>query len=95
MPFPSSQDADNRLVANEASLSQQEVRDLIPWMRLLSEAGMRRLRTELDLMQISAIQRFEESSRRLARGMAAMTAILVILTAVLVYLTRELLSISR
>ena len=43
MPFATSRDADVRLVTDNSRLTPQEVRDLMPWMRQISEAGMRRM----------------------------------------------------
>jgi hypothetical protein len=50
MPFDSSQAADRRLVADSTKLTQQEVRDLMPWLRQIGEAGMRRLGVELRVL---------------------------------------------
>lgn len=69
----------------EAPLTSQEVRDLIPWMNQISETGMRRLTVELLLQNLQAIQQFERSSSKLTYWMIVLTAALVLLTVALLY----------
>lgn len=87
MPFPSSREADVRLVSNTEPLTQEEVRDLFPWVRQISEAGMRRLQSELALQNIQAVQQFERSSTRLTIALVVLTVVLVALTAAITYFT--------
>ena len=95
MPFNSSQAADNRLVADPARLTQEEVRDLIPWMRQISEAGMRRLGVELSLRNLEATQQFEQSSSKLTKWLVWLTAVLVVLTLVVAYYSAVLTQIAH
>ena len=87
MPFPSSHEADRRLVTDSSKLTQEEVRDLMPWMRQISEAGMRRLNAELALQNLEATQQFERSSSKLTRWLVGLTVVLVALTVVIAYYT--------
>src|SRR6266478_5382881 len=74
MTFNSWQDADNRLRTNEAKLTPQEVRDLMPHMNQISETGMRRLKAELALQNIEAVQTFETTSSNLTKWVIGLTA---------------------
>ena len=87
MPFPSSGDVENRLRTDNAKLTAQEVRDLMPWMNQISEVGMRRLGAELSLQNLEAVQNFEKSSSRLTRWVIGLTAVLLVLTVVIAYYT--------
>jgi len=87
MLFPSLQSADARLVGNSSKLTPSEVRDLIPWVSLVSEKGMRRLHVELLLQDLEAVQQFERSSSRLSRWLLVLTIVLVALTAVMTFYT--------
>lgn len=89
MPFANSHDADVRLLGNQDTLTPEEVRDLIPWVRQISEPGMRRLNIELSLQNLQAIQKFEKSSSRLAAWLIVFTAVLAVLTCILVWLARK------
>ena len=84
MPFATSRDADVRLVTDNSRLTPQEVRDLMPWMRQISEAGMRHMNAELALQNLEAIQKFERSSSKLTGWLIGLTVVLVLLTGVLV-----------
>jgi hypothetical protein len=85
MPFPSSQDAENRLRTNTAKLTAQEVRDLMEWTHQLSIAAERRLTAELALQNLEAIQKFETSSSKLAKALVWLTVVLLLLTLVIAY----------
>jgi hypothetical protein len=87
MSFKSWQDADNRLRTNEAKLTPQEVRDLMPHMNQISEVGMRRLKAELALQNIEAVQTFETSSSNLTKWVIGLTVALVVLTVVIAVFT--------
>lgn len=95
MPFNSSGEADRRLVVDSAKLTQQEVRDLMVWMRQLSAPGIQRLNVELSLQSLEAIQRFERSSSRLTGWLIGLTGVLVALTIVIVYYTFVLARIAH
>jgi hypothetical protein len=86
MPFSSAQQVTTRL-ATADQLTPQEIRDLIPWIGTISEAGNRRLNTELFLQNIEAVQKFENSSSKLTKWLLALTIGLVVLTGVLSYFT--------
>jgi hypothetical protein len=85
VPFASSQDAESRLRSNNAKLTAEEVRDLMPHMNQISETGMRRLKAELTLQNIEAVQKFERSSSRLTGWIIGLTLALVALTVVIAY----------
>ncbi len=53
------------------------------WMNNISEAGMRRLNSELSLQNLEAVQQFEKSSSRLTGWLIGLTAVLVVLTVVI------------
>jgi hypothetical protein len=82
MPFNSWQDAEQRL-GNPDPLSSEEIRDLFPWMSLVSETGMRRLNAHLALKNLEAVQKFELSSSRLTKWLIGLTVMLVVLTIVI------------
>ena len=84
--FRSSQEVETRLL-EILKLTPQEVHDLFPWMRQISEGGMRRLHVELDLQTLEAIQKFESSSSRLTGWLIALSVILVVLTVVIAFYT--------
>ncbi len=87
MPFSSSREADVRLVGNPEPLTDEEVRDLMPYIRVISEGGKRRLDAELALQNIQAVRSFDRSSTRLTWVMIALTIALLFLTAVITYFT--------
>ncbi len=82
MPFNSSQEAENRL-GNPAPLTSDEIRDLFPWMNQVSQVAMRRL----TLQSLQAVQKFEDSSRKLTKWLIGLTVVLVILTIVIAFYT--------
>jgi len=90
MAFADSKEADVRLTGNPAPLTEQDVRDLMPWIRQISEGGMRRLSAELALQNLGAVQKFERSSSRLTVWLIALTAALVLLTIVIAWYTVQL-----
>src|SRR5690348_4814198 len=90
-PFNSGRDVETRL-ADPTPLTPEEIRDLFPWMNQISEVGMRRLKSQLALQNIEAVQenigavqKFEQSSSRLAKWLVWLTAALVALTLAVVY----------
>jgi hypothetical protein len=89
MPVNSPQEAEARL-RDPAKLAPQQVRDLIPYMNQISEAGMRRLNAELALQNLEAVQQFENSSSKLTRWVVWLTVVLLILTGVIVWYSRVL-----
>ena len=82
MPINSSQEAETRL-GNSAQLTSEEIHNLFPWMNQISETGMRRLNAHLALQNLEAVQKFEESSRKLTKWLIGLTAALVILRIVI------------
>jgi hypothetical protein len=89
MVFNSPEAAETRL-RDPAKLLPQEVRDLIPYMNQISEAGMRRLNAELALQNLEAVQQFEKSSSRLSQWIIWLTAVLLLLTGVIAWYSRVL-----
>lgn len=86
MAFQSSHEAETR-VLEAAKLTPEEVRDLVPWMRGITPSGMRRLKVELDLQNLEAIQNFENSSSELTRWLIGFTIARVVLTVIIAYYT--------
>lgn len=84
--FNSYQQVEARLLEAD-KLTPEEVRALVPWMRQISEGGMRRLNVELDLQNLEAIQNFEKSSSRLTWGLIMLSVVLVVLTLVIAFYT--------
>ncbi len=83
MPFNGSQQVENRLKSDTTELTPEEVRELMPYMNTISEAGMRRLNAELSLQCLEAVQQFEKSSSRLTWWLIGLTGVLVLLTVVI------------
>lgn len=79
MPIGSSRDAEARL-ADPAKLTESDVRELMPYVRTISEGGLRRLYLELALQDIAAIIKFDQSSGRLSKRILCLTWVLVGLT---------------
>jgi hypothetical protein len=94
MPFPTVQDAETRL-SNPGELTPPEVRELMPWMRQISEGGMHRLNVEQNLQNLKAIQKFGESSSKLTRWLIALAVVLVILTGVIASYTFVLVKMAH
>jgi hypothetical protein len=90
MAFTDQQAAENRLRGDSTKLTEQEVRDLMPWMGGLSTPAMRRLDAELSLQNLQAVQTFEKSSGRLTRWLIVLTAVLVPLTITIAWYTYAL-----
>ena len=84
MAFNSLDEVENRL-GNPAALTAQEVRELLPWMNQITEAGMRRLHAQLALHNLEAAQKFEQTSGRLTKSLLALVAVLVLLAVALGY----------
>jgi hypothetical protein len=61
-------------------------------MNQISETGMRRLKAELTLQNIEAVQKFERSSSKLTGWIIGLTLALVALTVVIAYYTYVLAS---
>ncbi len=86
MPFNSWNDVENRL-GYPAPLSSEEIRELLPWMNQVTDAGMRRLNAHLALKNLEAVQKFEQSSSKLTKWLIGFTVVLVILTIVIAFYT--------
>jgi hypothetical protein len=89
MPFATIVDAESRL-KEPSPLSAQEVRDLMPYMGILSGGAVRRLEAELALQNIQAVQQFNTSSSRMTRWMLWLTIAIAVMTAIMTifYVTR-------
>jgi hypothetical protein len=101
MPFPDSRSADIRLVGDATPLTEEEIRDLLPWVRVLSNAARERLQAELSLIQLAAMRRqeqltarqfqsfaeFDRSTSRANRWMIGFTAAVTIMTLVILVAT--------
>ena len=64
MAFQDQRSADLRLIDNRTPLTEEEIRDLMPWARVLSSSAKENLRTELSLLQLAALKRQEELATR-------------------------------
>jgi len=71
MPFPDSRSADVRLVGDATPLTEAEIRDLLPWVRVLSNAARERLQAELSLIQLAALKRQEQLTARQLQSFSA------------------------
>jgi uncharacterized membrane protein len=67
----------------------------MPWMRQISDSGMRRLNAELALQNLEATQQFERSSSKLTSWLVGLTVVLVVLTVAIVYYTFLLTRIAQ
>jgi hypothetical protein len=98
MPFADSHSVDIRLLGDETPLTEQEIRDLLPWSRVLSQGAVVRLKVELSLMQLVALKRqeqlvtrqlasfdaFDKSTAKANKWMLRFTAAVTVMTLVLV-----------
>jgi hypothetical protein len=101
MPFPDSRSADIRLVGDATPLTEEEIRDLLPWVRVLSNAARERLQAELSLIQLAALKRqeqltarqlqsfadFDKSTTKVNRWMIGFTAAVTVMTLVILIAT--------
>lgn len=78
MPYHSQQEVDHRL-ANPGLLTEDEVLDMLPWMRGMSGNSLQRMSAEVAFMSVHAIRQFDKGSGKLARWMMALVGIQVIL----------------
>lgn len=84
MPFSSLQEVENRL-GDPTPLTPQEVRELLPWMNQIGEAGLRRLDVRLALQNLEIGQKFERSINRLRKWLIVLAIAFVILTIATLY----------
>jgi hypothetical protein len=82
MPIHSLQDANTRL-ADPAALSEEDVRDLIPWLGTIGGGLIWRLLADLALQNIAAIQKFDKSSSKLSSRFLWLTWAIAVLTAIM------------
>ncbi len=94
MPYQTREEVEHRLL-EQSPLAPHEVRDLIPWIRIIDEKGKRRLYIELSLQNLEAIQKFEKSSSKLTGWLIAFTVVLVVLTVVITSYTVLLVRIEQ
>ena len=80
MPYQSQAEANDRL-ADPAPLTDQELLDLLPWMRAMAGGSLQRLHTEVAIKNVTAIRDFERSSNRVARWMIVLVIGQVVLAA--------------
>jgi hypothetical protein len=64
VPFRSQAEADQRLISDRTPLTEDEIRDLLPWARTLSASAQTILATELSLLQITALKGQEQLAER-------------------------------
>ena len=89
MAFKSREDVHRRL-CDPAKLTPAEVRELFPWMSQITESDLRRLKAEITLQNLEAVQKFERNSSRLTWCLIVLTFVLVALTAVIARYTVHL-----
>src|SRR5579871_3641632 len=70
MPFPDSGSADVRLLGDAAPLTEAEIRDLLPWVRVLSAGARERLQAELSLIQLATLKSQEQLTARQLQSFA-------------------------
>jgi len=86
MPIDSLQDAHTRL-ADPATLSEKDVRDLIPWLGAIGGGLIWRLFADLALQNIAAIQKFDKSSSKLSNRFLWLTWAIAGLTTIMTVAT--------
>jgi len=64
MPFNGAQAASNRLLSDPQPLTEEEIRDLLPYANTLPNAAKVRLEAELPLIQLAALVRQEKLAHR-------------------------------
>jgi len=77
MPFRSQLEAEQRL-DDPRPLTPDEVRDYTGWYQVIGTGGMRRLTVELALRNLTAIQKFDQSTTRLTWAIAILTALMAL-----------------
>jgi len=85
MPFNGVNEAEIRL-KDAAPLTEQEIRDLVEWMGVLSAGAIRRLDAESALQNLKAIRHFDESSGKIGFWGLALNIGLFVLTVVGVWI---------
>lgn len=83
MPFEVIGEVNLRLGDNSSRLTDQEFSDLIRFVHQLTGGPLQRLKTELSLRHIEAIQEFEKSSSKLSSRISWLTLVLLFLTFVI------------
>lgn len=84
MSFSSLHEVENRL-GEPTPLTPQEIREFLPWMNQIGEAGVRRLNAQLALQSHEALQEFERLSSRLTKWLTALSLVLGALTIMVGY----------
>ena len=87
MSFYSFLSVQSRLLKDPSRLTEQDIRDLIPWIRDFDSHMAQRLHVELSLQNIEAIQKFDRSSSKLSSRIGRLTYVLVFLTIVIAIFT--------
>jgi|SRR5579872_5270076 len=99
MPFRDIREAESRL-STPAPLTDEEVRDLLPWARNLSTSTRERLQAELSVIHLAALQRqeklvtrqlesfdrFDQATTKANRLMIGFTAAVTFMTLVMLLL---------
>jgi hypothetical protein len=81
MPFDNKEGAEARL-RDTAPLTRQDVNDLIPYLGAIGGGLTWRIIADLSLQNITAVEKFDESSTRLSNRLLWLTWIIAALTAV-------------
>ncbi len=83
MSFYSFLSVQSRLLKDPSRLTEQDIRDLIPWIRDFDSHMAQRLHVELSLQNIEAIQKFDRSSSKLSSRIGWLTFVILFLTFVI------------
>ena len=80
-------EAANRLAGDGAALTEDEIRQMMLYVRYIAGGNLRRLYVELALQNLAAIRRFDVSSAKLSKRLLFLTYVLVGLTIVMTVAT--------
>jgi hypothetical protein len=82
MPFNTFDEVEQRLAAETPPLSDDEVRELLPWVPRLLDTRWHRFQVEVSYREIIAIHNFERRSKRMSLVMTVAAVVQAFLAAV-------------
>jgi len=85
MPFRTGNEVQVRLAAETPRLSDDEIKELLPWVPTLHDTRMHRFQAELSYRTIVAIHDFEHRSNLVAWVMTAAAVVQALLAGVTLY----------
>jgi hypothetical protein len=81
MPLHNTGEAEARLAGERPLLSEQDIEELLPWMRMLGTASVQRLQAEITYASVKAIRKFDRTSSRVARLMIGLIIAQILMAA--------------